>query len=190
MVIKFFSFLSVTQLFYFPEIDLFASRLNHVVPKFVSYKPEPGAWATDTFSLNWHSLQFYAFPPFSIIGKVLAKIKQDEARGILIVPLWSTQPWFPTATSLIVSRPILLKAKRDLFYLPGRSEMVHPLHEHLNLLAILVSGRRSEVLSFQRTLGPSLIRHGETPPNVSTTPLCENGCHIAQNDLLIPLLHL
>ena len=53
---------------------------------------------------------------------------------------------------------------------------------------ILVSGRRSEVLSFQRTLGPSLIRHGETPSNVSTTPLCENGCHIAQN--MIPLLHL
>ena len=188
--LNFSAFLSLTQLFYFPEIDLFASRLNHVVPKFVSYKPEPGAWATDAFSLNWHSLQFYAFPPFSIIGKVLAKIKQDEARGILIVPLWSTQPWFPTAMSLIVSRPILLKAKRDLLYLPGRSEMVHPLHKHLNLLAILVSGRRSEVLSFQRTLGPSLIRHGQTPPNVSTPPLCENGCHIAQNDLLIPLLHL
>ena len=68
-----------------------------MVSKFVSYKPEPGAWATDAFFLNWHSLQFYAFPPFSIIGKVLAKIKQDEARGILIVPLWSTQPWFPIA---------------------------------------------------------------------------------------------
>ena len=36
----------------------------------------------------------------------------------------------------------------------------------------------------------ALIRHGEAPPNVSTTPLCENGCHIAQNDLLIPLLQL
>ena len=123
-------------------MDLFASRLNHVVPKFVSFKPEPCAWATDAFSLNWHSSQFYAFPPFSIIGKVLAKIKQDEARGILIVPLWSTQPWFPIAISLIVSRPILLKAKRDLLYLPGRSEMVHPLHKHLNLLAILVDAQR------------------------------------------------
>ena len=134
--LNFSAFLSLTQLFYFPEIDLFASRLNHVVPKLVSYKPEPGAWATDAFSLNWHSLQFYAFPPFSIIGKVLAKIKQVKAQGILIVPLWSTQPWFPIAMSLIVSRPMLLKAKRDLLYLPGRSEMVHPLHKHLNLLTI------------------------------------------------------
>ena len=188
--LNFSAFLSLTRLFYFPEIDLFASRLNHVVPKFVSYKPEPGVWATDAFSLNWHSLQFYAFPPFSIIGKVLEKIKQDEARGILIVPLWSTQTWFPIAMSIIVSRPILLKEKGDLLYLPGKREIVHPLHKHLNLLAILVSDRRSEVLSFQRTLGPSLIRHGEIPPNVSTTPLCENGYHIAQNDLLIPLLHL
>ena len=144
-----------------------------MVPKFVSYKPEPGSWATDAFSLNWHSLQFYAFHPFSIIGKVLAKIKQDEARGILIVPLWPTQPWFPIAMSLIASRPVLLKAKRDFLHLPGKRETVHP-----------------EVLSFQRILGPSLIRHGETPQNVSTTPLCENGCHITQNDLLIPLLQL
>ena len=94
------------------------------------------------------------------------------------------------AMSLIASRPVLLKAKRDLLHLPGKREMVHPLHKHLNLLAILVSGRRSEVLSFQRTLGPSLIHHEETPPNVSTTLLCENRCHIAQNDLLIPLLQL
>ena len=159
-----------------------------MVPKFVPYKPEPGAWAADAFSLNWHSLQFYAFPPFSIIGKVLAKIKQDEARRIPIVPLWSAQPCFSIAMGLIASRPVLLKAKTDLLHLSGKRDMVHPLHRHLNLLAILVSGRRSEVLSFQRTPGPSLIRHGDAPTNVSTTPLCENGCHIAQNDLLIPLL--
>ena len=109
--LNFSAFLSLTQLFYFPEIDLFASRLNHVVPKFVSYKPEPGAWATDAFSLNWHSLQFYAFPSFSIIGKVLAKIRQVEAQGILIVPLWSTQPWFPIAMSLIVSPTHVVKGK-------------------------------------------------------------------------------
>ena len=108
-------FSSLPRRFYFPEIDIFASRLKHVVPKFVSYRSEPGAWAADAFSLNWHSLLFYAFPPFSIIGKVLAKIKQDEARGILIVPLWSTQPWFPIAMSLIASQFVLLKAKRDLF---------------------------------------------------------------------------
>ena len=86
-----------------------------MVPKFVSYRSEPGVWATDAFSLNWHSLQFYAFPHFSIIGMVLTKIKQVAARGILIVPLWSTQPWFPFAISLIVSRSVLLKAKMDLF---------------------------------------------------------------------------
>ena len=127
------AFLSLTRWFYFPEIDLFDRRLNHVVPKFVSYRSEPGVWATDAFSLNWHSLQFYAFPHFSIIGKVLTKIKQVTARGILIVPLWSTQYWFPFAMSLIVSRSILLKARVIFFNLPGNRDMVHPLHKHLNL---------------------------------------------------------
>ena len=109
------AFLSLILRFYFPEIDLFDRILNHVVPTFVSYSSEQGVWATDAFSLNWHSLQFYAFPHFSIIGKVLTKIKQVAARGILIVPSWSTQPWFPFAMSLSGSRSVLLKAKRDLF---------------------------------------------------------------------------
>ena len=43
--LRFCAFLSLTQEFHLPEINLFASGLNHVVPKFVSYKPEPGALA-------------------------------------------------------------------------------------------------------------------------------------------------
>ena len=79
MVLKFVCFLIFNSAVCFPEIDLFDRRLNHVVPKFVSYRSEPGVWATDAFSLNWHSLQFYVFPHFSIIGMVLTKIKQVAA---------------------------------------------------------------------------------------------------------------
>ena len=55
-------------------IDLFASRLNRQVETFVSWKPEPEAWAVDAFSLNWKDIVFYAFPPFSVLGQVLTKI--------------------------------------------------------------------------------------------------------------------
>ena len=54
---------------YVHSIDLFASRLNNNVQRFVSYRLVPGAWATDSFSLNWSSFRFCCFPPFNIIGK-------------------------------------------------------------------------------------------------------------------------
>ena len=37
---------------------------------------------------------FYAFPPFSVIAACLQKIEQDQATGVLLVPIWWTQPWF------------------------------------------------------------------------------------------------
>ena len=78
-----------------PDIDLFASRLNHQLPKYVSWEHDPGAVAVDAFSLHWGNTFFYAFPPFCLIGQCLKKIAQDAAKGILVVPNWPTQSWFP-----------------------------------------------------------------------------------------------
>lgn len=36
-----------------PDIDLFASRLSHQLPNYVSWEPDPGAAAMDAFSLHW-----------------------------------------------------------------------------------------------------------------------------------------
>ena len=43
----------LSQVFYIPWVDLFASRLNRQVDLFVSWKPEPEAWAVDAFSISW-----------------------------------------------------------------------------------------------------------------------------------------
>lgn len=85
----------VTQTFGRPEIDLFASHKNAKCAKFVFWFPDPGAFAVDAFTLNWSEYFFYAFPPFSMILRAINKIILDKAEGILIVPLWDTQPWFP-----------------------------------------------------------------------------------------------
>ena len=36
-----------------PQVDLFATRYNHKLPKFVSPVPDPQAWQVDALSLNW-----------------------------------------------------------------------------------------------------------------------------------------
>ena len=60
-------FQKLSQWFYIPQIDLFASRLNHQVATFASWKPEPEAWVVDAFSNNWQDIMFYAFLPFSVL---------------------------------------------------------------------------------------------------------------------------
>ena len=49
-------FVRVCSLFGVPDIDLFASRLNHKVPKYASWKPDPLASFVDAFTLNWDEL--------------------------------------------------------------------------------------------------------------------------------------
>ena len=49
----------------------------------MSWKPDPQACAVDALSVSWKDIYFYAFPPFSMILKVLQKIQ-----SILVRELW------------------------------------------------------------------------------------------------------
>ena len=96
-----------------PQIDLFASRLNRQFPIYCSFKPDPDASYIDAFTLSWSDKHFYRFPPFSCILQVLHKIIQDKATGIMVVPMWPTQSWYPILTSLLVLPPITLPPSRN-----------------------------------------------------------------------------
>lgn len=132
-------FQMVTEKFFMPTIDLFASRINYQVSPYVAWHPDPGAQAIDAFTIDWGTEQFYAFPPFSLLGKVIQKIQNDKAHGILVVPYWPTQPWYPQMTKLLVTEPILLPKKKDTLTLPYNRNRVHPLHPKLQLLACHLS---------------------------------------------------
>ena len=60
-----------------PDIDMFASRLNKQFPRYIFYRPDPGAYLVDAFSAQWTELNGCYFPPFSVIPKVLQKPEQD-----------------------------------------------------------------------------------------------------------------
>lgn len=134
-------FLDITQKFGMPDIDLFASRTNKKCKMFVSWHKDPESTAVDAFTLNWSSLKFYAFPPFSQILRVLNKIEHDEATGIVVVPKWETQPWFPKFLSLLTENCISFAPSENLLSFPNR--LPHPLHQHLTLVAGVLSGKRS-----------------------------------------------
>lgn len=123
------------------RIDLFASRINYKCEKYVSWKKDPYAFEIDAFTLDWSKYFFYAFPPFAMITRCLQKIKRDKAKGILVYPLWTSQPWYPRAKSLMVSEPLIFHPEDNLLQSPFRTK--HPLSSTLTLAAALFCGIHS-----------------------------------------------
>jgi hypothetical protein len=64
---------------YQPNVDLFASRLNYQLKPFVSWLPDPDAFAIDAFTMNWQGWLIYCFPPFSLVQRCLRKLIDDQA---------------------------------------------------------------------------------------------------------------
>ena len=90
-----------------PTIDLFASRLNNKCLKYVAFQPDPFAFATDAFTLDWENEDLsYIFPPFCLIGRILQKIDFDKANVIMVVPYWTTQPWWSKLLRLLTTCPL------------------------------------------------------------------------------------
>lgn len=118
-----------------PDIDLFASRINTKCNAYVSWHRDPGAYAINAFTLNWQGMNFYAFPPFAMILKVLRKIITEKAEGIVVVPLWPTQPWYPLFQDLLCSDTVTFSPDDNVLLSMSNS------HPRLTLVAGRLSGR-------------------------------------------------
>ena len=162
-----------------PSIDLFASRLNYKNETYVSFKPDPGSIAVNAFHMSWTPHLFYAFPPFCMIQKTLAKIQQDKATGLLVVPVWPTQTWWPYFTAMLIASPILLPRKKDTLYLPENPTAVHPLQKQLQLLLCHISGEYWKQKEYQRLLPTLLKSHSDVALKNSTVYTSKNGKGIA-----------
>ena len=83
------------------QIDLFASRLNAQLQNYVSWKPDPMAKHIDAFCVNWSQYVFYTFPPFCLLSRCVQKIVQEQASGVLVVPIWPSQAYFPAVMNFL-----------------------------------------------------------------------------------------
>ena len=173
-----------------PEIDLFAFRLNHQFPRYVSYKPDPDAEAVSAFTMSWSDATFYAFPPFCVIPSVLYKTIKDRARGILIVPDWPSQPWYPILARGLTQRPILVSARENLLVLPTNPEAKHRLRKALRLIICEVSERDSEALFFLSQLIQSYTHPGVAAPADNMPHISRGGRGIQTNGVFIPFHRL
>lgn len=120
------------------DVDLFASLLNHKCDSYVSWFPNPGSITVDAFTLSWTGWNFYAFPPFILLPRILRKIVDDGATGTLVVPWWPSQAWFPIFRRLLTSEPIILSPSNSLLSSPFRD--CHPAWRNFSLGVGRLSG--------------------------------------------------
>ena len=122
------------------QIDLFATSENHQCSIYFSPFRDPLASGTDAFLQSWDGLQAYAFPPWSIIPKVLAKLRESRVTDLtLVAPYWPQRTWFPDLLHLSLAPPIALTARPDLLRLPHCRNLYQGLHR-LRLHAWRLSG--------------------------------------------------
>lgn len=151
-------FLDLCSIFPSPHRDLFASRINNKLDNYVSWHPDPGSLATNAFSIPWNNVINYAFPPFSLIGRVLQKIQLEGASVLAILPLWPTRMWFAKALHLLADVPRILP--RGCLYLPQDPGRAHPLAKSLTLAAWMLSGDPSRRKAYLGSLPASCSRPG------------------------------
>ena len=101
-------FRDISQKLGVPDIDLFASRNNNKVSCYASWGPDPHASYVNAFHVNWSKFKLcYIFPPFRLLNRVIQKIREENAKAIVVSPNWPAQPWYSILHK---------KASRVLFY--------------------------------------------------------------------------
>ena len=83
------------------QIDCFATEENTKLKRFYSMKPTKKAEGMDFFAQQPKKTEMlYLFPPINQIGRTLRKIYNEDLQGVIIVPKWPSQPWWPQLTKL------------------------------------------------------------------------------------------
>ena len=171
-------------------MDLFASRLNFQLKPYVAYQPDPEAHAINAFHISWKGYTFYAFPPFSVIQRVLQKISDEEATGLLVVPHWPTQTWWPYLMNMLIDFPLMLPKKEDTLYLPAHPHLLHTLHKKLQLLVCHLSGISLQTEEFRLGLQRSSCNPGERVHKSSTRLTTSDGKSSVVQGKLVSHIHM
>jgi len=145
-------FKQIVKQFGQPKIDMFASRLNNKLDNYCAWLPDPYAKHVDAFTVDWSNTFMYMFPPFSLMAAVLAKIRRDRAEAVVVMPLWITQSWISTMSSMLVDHPVVIPVTKRTLFLPQEPERIHPLAGRMKLLACRLCGDPSRTEDFRRLL--------------------------------------
>ena len=143
---------------------LFATCLNAKLPLYCSLVPDPQAVFEDAFRHPWDDLDLYAFPPFALVGRVIARVQQSSRVVMtLVAPLWPEKEWFADLLLLLTQPPLALPCWDKLLRQPHCSLFHQGVHA-LKLHAWRLSSDTTESRAFREELLESCQGSSESPP--------------------------
>jgi hypothetical protein len=149
-------------------LDLFATRLNAQLPRYVSRLPDPQCTSVDAFRQDLRRERAYANPPFTVITRLLAMVKRQRARLTVVLPAWESQPWWPLLAEMLVAPPIRLPRRLDTF-LPGHLGNEVPMGApRWTAIAATISGAPSSVRAFRLSWRELCRQNGPPKPTPAT----------------------
>lgn len=130
------AFHSIVMAFGRPSIDWFATAANKRLRRYCARRQDHKATFVDAFSVPWRDEFGLFHPPINLLSKVIARIADQNAHGIVIAPRWPSRPWFGLLMQLARAAPLQL----------GEDALVpapfarHPLRDQRSppLIAVLV----------------------------------------------------
>ena len=139
-----------------PSIDLFATCLNAKLPLYCLLVPDPQAVFEDVFRHPRDNLDLYTFPPFPLVGRVIARVRESSRvamTGRTPLAREGVVRRLTASTDPTTSRPALVgqsASAAPLQPLPPRRPRAEPslvatLKRHLRKSGF--SGRAARVLS-------------------------------------------
>ena len=86
-----------------------ATHLNAKLPLHCSLVPDRQAVFEDAFRHPWDNLDVYAFPPFPLVGRVVAQVRATPNLSMTqVAPLWPEKGWFADLLLLLTQPPLAL----------------------------------------------------------------------------------
>ena len=129
-------------------VDLFATRLNRQVGRFVSWRPDPEATAVDAFQFPLIGENPWCFPPEALIPRLLGQLTRQRATVTLVAPQWPGKPWWPDLIRMMVDKPIKLPNHHSTLQAIGTNEFSG--FPHWNLAIFRISGAPSTLAAARR----------------------------------------
>ena len=113
-------------------IDAFASYTNHTLPRFWSFRPDPGAEAVDAFAQVWSGRSLFLNPPFILAQTVVRRLLDLDCpcKALVVLPDHVGQGWHARLTAA---------ARRSIRLAPRRFLLNPPLTQRWMLRAWFVT---------------------------------------------------
>ena len=121
----------ICKVWHTPMVDMFATKLNHKLPIYVSPVPDANAINIDALNISWEGLDGYAFCPVALIPKVIQKMNTYRCR-MIVAPGWPRMHWFWDLVNLSTKPPLQLPHWPHLLKQPF-SQKFHQNLVYLNL---------------------------------------------------------